>query len=148
VSGWFSQLSGGQVTTVKVVLTSVLVVLAVYQLCLAAVFYRKVKIPFLAGRVAALTHRSSGDVICVVVILIGLLCVSGYEITDALEHRGTRVAAHVLVSSLLVVVLAVKVMVVRFGGNRLSRVLPYLGSSVLLLLVGSWATSSLFFLGG
>jgi hypothetical protein len=77
VSGWFSQLSGGQVTTVKVVLTSVLVVLAVYQLFLAAVFYRKVKIPVLAGRVAAMTHRSSGDAICIVVVLIGLMCVSG-----------------------------------------------------------------------
>jgi uncharacterized membrane protein len=148
VSGLFSQLSGGQVTTVKVVLTSVLVVLAVYQLCLAAVFYRKVKIPILAGRVAAMTHRSSGDAICIVVVLIGLMCVSGYEIGDALEHRGARVAAHVAVSTLLVLVLAGKVMVVRFGGKRASRMLPYLGSSVLLLLVGSWATSSLFFLRG
>ena len=44
---------------------------------------------------AAITHRSSGDAICVVVVLIGLMCVSGYEVGDALEHRGLRVAAHV-----------------------------------------------------
>jgi uncharacterized membrane protein len=67
--------------------------------------------------------------------------VSGYEIGDALKHRGTRVAAHLVVSALLVLVLAVKVMVVRFGGKRASRMLPYLGSSVLLLLVGSWAAT-------
>lgn len=148
VSGFIDQLSGGQVTSVKVVLTTVLVVLAVYQLCLAAVFYKKVRVPILAGRVAAVTHRSSGDAICVVVVLIGLMCVSGYELGDALEHRGARVAAHVVVSTLLVVVLASKVLVVRFGGKRISRLLPYFGGSVLLLLFGSWATSSLFFLGG
>lgn len=148
MSQWIDQLSGGQVTSVKVVLTTVLVVLAVYQLCLAAIFYGKVRVPVLAGRVAAVTHRSSGDAICVVVVLIGLMCVSGYQIGDALEHRGTRVAAHVVVSTLLVVVLATKVMVVRFGGKRLSRVLPYFGGSVLLLFVGSWATSSMFFLRG
>lgn len=148
VSGWIDQLSGGQVTSVKVVLTTVLVVLAMYQLLLAAVFYRKIRLPVLAGRVAAMTHRSSGDAICVVVVLIGLMCVSGYELGDALEHRGTRVAAHVVVSTLLVVVLAIKVLVVRFGGKRISRLLPYFGASVFLLLVGSWATSSLFFLGG
>ena len=148
MSAWIDQLSGGQVTSVKVVLTTVLVILGVYQLCLAAVFYGKVRVPVLAGRVAAVTHRSSGDAICVVVVLIGLMCVSGYEIVDALEHRGARVAAHVVVSTLLVVVLAIKVLVVRFGGKRLSRLLPYFGAGVLALLVGSWATSSMFFLRG
>jgi Family of unknown function (DUF6529) len=148
VSGWIDQLSNGQVTSVKVVLTTVLVVLAIYQVCLAAVFYKKVKVPVLAGRVAAIAHRSSGDAICVVAALIGLMCVSGYEISHAVEHGGTRVAAHIVVSTLLVVVLAVKVATVRFGGRRASRFLPYLGGSVLLLFAGSWATSSLFFLGG
>src|SRR6202171_1421737 len=145
VSAWINQLSGGQVTWVKIVLTSVLVVLAIYQLSLAAVFYGKVRVPILAGRVAAVTHRSSGDAICVVVVLIGLACLSGYQIGDALEHRGIRVAAHVVVT-LLLAVLAVKVMIVRFGGRRASQLLPYFGGSVLLLLIGSWATSSLFFL--
>lgn len=135
-------------TSVKVLLTTVLVVLAVYQLFLAAVFYKKVRLPVLAGRVAAVTHRSSGDAICVVVVLIGLMCVSGYEIRDALEHRGTRVALHVVVSTLLVVVLASKVLVVRFGGKRISRRLPYFGVAVATLLAGSWATSSMFFLRG
>jgi len=59
VSGFIDQLSGGQVTSVKVVLTTVLVVLAVYQLCLAAVFYKKGRVPVLAGRVAARTRTVS-----------------------------------------------------------------------------------------
>ena len=46
----------------------------------------------------------------------------------------------------LVVVVSAKIIVLRFGRTRASRFLPYIGSSVFLLLLGSWATSSLFFL--
>jgi hypothetical protein len=148
MTDWIGQLSGGQVTSVKIVLTSVLAVLAIYQVCLASVFYGKVRVPFLAGRVAAITHRSSGDAIFVVIVLIGLMCVSGYEVRDAIEHRGARVAAHVVISTLLVVVLSAKIVVLRFGRTQASRFLPYIGSSVFLLLLGSWATSSLFFFRG
>jgi hypothetical protein len=146
VTDWIGQLSGGQVTSVKVVLTSVLAVLAIYQVCLASIFYGKLRVPFLSGRVAAITHRSSGDAIFVVMVLIGLMCVGGYEVRDAIEHRGVRVAAHVVISTLLVVVLSSKVIVLRFGRTRASRLLPYFGGSILLLFLGSWATSSLFFL--
>jgi Family of unknown function (DUF6529) len=145
VTGWIGQLSGGQVTFVKAVLTSVLLVLAVYQVCLASIFYGKLRLPILNRSVAAATHRASGDAIVVVAVLIGLMCVSGYGLGDALEHRGMRVTAHAVVSTLLVVVLTVKILVLRFGRHRASRLLPYLGTGVLLLFVGSWATSSLFF---
>jgi len=45
------------------------------------------------------------------------------------------------------VLLAVKVVVVRWGGARLGRLLPLIGSGLLALLV-VWATSALIVLGG
>jgi uncharacterized membrane protein len=50
--------------------------------------------------------------------------------------------------TLVKVVVSIKILVVCFGGDRASPLLPYLGISVLLLFVGSWATTSLFFLRG
>jgi hypothetical protein len=141
------QLSGGHTTVVKIVLASVLVVLALYQVTLAVVFYGKLRLPFLSPDVAALTHRATGDALVVVAVLVALTCVTGYEVADAAERGGARVLGHSIIGSLLLVALLVKVLVVNVGGPRLSRLLPYLGVSVALLLAATWSTSALYFLG-
>ena len=127
-------LTRGNVAEVKVVLASVALALAVYQLALIAVGYGKVRPPFLAARPASAAHRAVGDTIALVLLCTGVMCVSVYGFDD-------EAAAHAVAGSALLVVLAVKVSVVRrdFG---LGRFLPLLGITVFLLLCVTWASSA------
>ncbi len=59
------------------VLASVVLALAAYQLVLIAVGYGKVRPSFLAPRAASAAHRASGDAIVVVLVCVAVMCV-GY----------------------------------------------------------------------
>ena len=132
------ELTRGNVTEVKVVLATVVLALAVYQLVLAAVAYGWLRLPFLEAGTASWTHRASGDAIVVLTILVAVACLSYY----GFEEGG----AHAVFGTVLLGVLALKVFVVRVGG-RLSRLLPLLGVSVLALFGLTWWTSAGDFLG-
>jgi Family of unknown function (DUF6529) len=67
-------LTRGNVTEVKVLLASVALALAGYQLFLIAVGYGKLRLPFLSPRPAARTHRAAGDSIVVVLLVVGAMC--------------------------------------------------------------------------
>ena len=131
-------LTRGNVTEVKVVLASVVLGLAVYQILLAAVAYGWIRLRILERGSAAWTHRASGDTILVLTVVIAIMCI-GYS---GFEDGG----AHSVVATILLGVFATKVLVVRFGG-RLSRVLPLLGVSLLILFGITWLTSAGDFLG-
>jgi hypothetical protein len=75
-------LTRGNVTEVKVILASVVLALAVYQLVLIAVGYGKVQPPFLAPRAASLAHRASGDAIAVVLVVVAAMCISYLGLED------------------------------------------------------------------
>ena len=123
----------GNVAEVKVVLASVILALAVYQLVLIAVAYGKLRPRFLAGRAASLAHRASGDAIVVLLIVVGIMCLSiGFE-DDA--------AVHAIASAILTVVLALKILVIR-RWHAAGRFLPPLGITVFLLLAVAWITSA------
>ena len=129
------------VTEVKVVLASVALALAVYQLVLIAVGYGKVRPPFLGARVASFTHRASGDVILVLVVVVALACLARFGLEG--EHGGL----HRFTGFALLVVLALKVAVIR-RWHGLGRFLPLLGASVFVLLAVTWLTSAGHFLAG
>ncbi len=131
-------LTRGNVTEVKVVLASVILALAAYQLLLAAVAYGRLRLPFLAAATASWTHRASGDAIVVLTVLVATACISFY----GFEEGG----AHAVFGCVLLGAIALKVLVVRVGG-RLSRLLPLLGVSVLALFGLTWLTSAGDFLG-
>jgi Family of unknown function (DUF6529) len=128
----------GNVTEVKVMLASVVLALALYQVLLAAVAYGRIRLPFLAAASASWTHRFSGDAIVVITVIVATMCI-GYS---GFAEGG----AHAVVATVLLGVLATKVFVVRVGG-RLGRLLPVLGVSVLLLFGITWLTSAGDFLG-
>jgi len=128
----------GNVTEVKVVLASVILALAVYQLLLAAVAYGWLRLPFLEAATASWTHRASGDAIVVLTILVATACLSYY----GFEEGG----AHAVFGSILLGVLALKVLVVRIGGAP-ARLLPLLGASLLVLFGLTWLSSAGDFLG-
>ena len=108
----------GNVPQVKTVLTSVVAGLAVYQLAMMAVGYGKVKVPFLKPRAAAFAHRSVGDAIFPLTVLVGWMCWAYFGVEDGIEHaadgESTRAALHVIAGTLLLAVLVFKIIVVRW----------------------------------
>jgi hypothetical protein len=124
-------LTRGNPTEVKVVLASVALALAVYQLATIAVVYGKLRIGVLGAAPASTTHRAVGDTIALLLLCTGVMCLSIYGFEGA----------HAVFGTALLAVLAVKVSVVRrdFG---LGRFLPVLGLAVFALLCVTWATSA------
>jgi uncharacterized protein DUF6529 len=127
----------GNPTEVKVVLASVATALAVYQLVLISVVYRKVRPSFLDAQPAALTHRASGDTIAVLLIVVSVMCLSYFGLEDG--------AFHAVTGALLMGVLLLKVIVIRWW-YAASRFLPALGITVFVLLVTTWASTAGAFL--
>ena len=127
-------LTRGNVTEVKVVLASVVLALAFYQLVLIAVVYGKLRPPLLEARPAALAHRASGDAIVVLLAVVAVMCLSYFGFDD-------DEALHAVAGTVLLAVLAFKIAVLR-RWQGLSRFLPLLGISVFLLLALTWLTSA------
>jgi hypothetical protein len=125
----------GNPTEVKVVLASVATALALYQVVLAAIGYRKLRV--IEAEPAFMTHRASGDTIAVLLIVVAIMCLSYFELEDS--------AFHAVTGFLLLVVLAVKVVVIRWWHSA-GRFLPVLGITVLALLVATWASTAGAFL--
>ncbi|HVF52083.1 MAG TPA: DUF6529 family protein [Actinomycetota bacterium] len=139
----------GNITEVKVVLTSVVLALAVYQVFLMAVGYGKLKLPFLAPRSASFTHRAVGDSIVVVALAVAFMCIGYFEISDGIEHatdgEEVRVTVHVVAAILLLMALALKIVVVRWW-HAMGRFLPAIGLSIFVLFIITWVTSAADFL--
>jgi hypothetical protein len=129
-----SDLTRGNVTEVKVVLASVVMALACYQLALIAVGYGKLRLPFLAARPASSTHRAVGNAIVVITLVVAVMCLSYFELED-------DASAHAIAAIALLIVLAFKIAVVRWL-HGLSRLLPLLGLSVWVLFGVTFGTSA------
>jgi Family of unknown function (DUF6529) len=125
----------GNPTEVKVVLASVATALAIYQIVLAAIGYRKLHI--IEAEPAFMTHRASGDTIAFLLIVVAIMCLSYFELEDS--------AFHAVTGFLLLVVLAVKVVVIRWW-HAAGRFLPALGITVFVLLAATWASTAGAFL--
>ena len=132
------EVTRGNVTEVKVVLATVILALALYQLLLAAIAYGWVRLPFLESATVSWTHRASGDAIVVLAILVAVACLSYYGFEDG--------GAHAVFGSVLLGLLAIKILAVRAGG-RLSRLLPLVGGSIFVLFGLTWLSSAGDFLG-
>jgi Family of unknown function (DUF6529) len=138
VEGLIEDLTRGNVTEVKVVLATVIVALAVYQLVLAAVSYGKVRPRFLESGPATWAHRATGDTILVLAVLVAIACISFY----GWEEGG----AHAVFGCLVLAALAAKVLAVRIAGSS-SSLLPWIGIVLFGLFVATWWTSAGDFLG-
>ncbi len=138
MEGLIEDLTRGNVTEVKVVLASVVLALAVYQMALAAVSYGKLRVPLLRAGPATWAHRASGDTIVVLTLLVAIACLSYYGFEDG--------GAHALFGTALLVVIALKVIAVRVGGSS-SPFLPWLGAALLALFAATWLSSAGDFLG-
>jgi hypothetical protein len=131
-------LTNGNVTEVKVVLATVILALAVYQLLLAAVSYGKLRLRLLESGPATWAHRASGDTILVLAVLVASACIGFY----GFEEGG----AHAVFGCLVLPALALKVLAVHIGGSS-SPLLPWLGAALFVLFTATWLTSAGDFLG-
>ena len=125
----------GNPTEVKVVLASVATALAIYQVVLAAIGYRRLRV--IEAEPAFMAHRASGDTIAVLLVVVAVMCLSYFELEDS--------AFHAVTGFLLLAVLAVKVVVIRWW-HAAGRFLPALGITVFVLLVATWASTAGAFL--
>ena len=127
----------GNPSSVKTILASVILALAVYQLLLAAIGYRK--LPVGKPGPAFFTHRASGDMLAVLIVVVALMCLAvfGFEGDYAL---------HIVAAIGSLVVLGIKIAVVRSGKG--GQLLPYLGTLLFLLLAVTWFTVVPDFLAG
>ena len=130
-------LTRGNPSSVKTVLASVVLALGVYQLLLAAIGYRK--LPIGKPGPAFFTHRASGDMLAVLIVVVALMCLAvfGFE-SDYTLHIVAAVGA--------LVTLTVKIFVVRSGKG--GQFLPYLGTLLFILLAITWFTVAPEFLAG
>ena len=107
-----------------------------------AVGYGKLRLPFLSAKAASFTHRASGDVIVLITLLVGFMCLAYFGLEDSGHHGEDDLAGlHVVASCALVGALALKVIVVRWW-HRMGRFLPLIGVSVFTLFFLTWLTSS------
>lgn len=127
-------LTRGNPTEVKVVLATVVIALAVYQLVLIAVGYGRLRPRFLQARPASRAHRAIGDALVVLIAVVAVMCLAVY----GWEDDG---GVHAVAGAVLLGVLAMKVLAVRAGG-RLGRLLPLLGAAVFALLAVTWLASA------
>jgi hypothetical protein len=137
VEDFVVNIARGNPGSVKAVLASVVLALAVYQIVLAAIGYRK--LPVIDAQPAFFTHRASGDMIAVLVVIIALMCIAvfGFENDYML---------HISAACLALIVLAIKIAVVRSGVG--SRFLPLLGVTLFALLAVTWLSVVPGFLAG
>ncbi|UJA20779.1 hypothetical protein HJD18_11545 [Thermoleophilia bacterium SCSIO 60948] len=134
-------LTGGNLTEVKVVLATIVMALAIYMIGLIAVGYGVVKLPFLAWGPATLAHRAVGTGVVLIALLVGFACIAAFGLeSDYLLHGIAGIAVFV--------VLGLKIAVIR-RWRSLNSWLPVLGLTVLALFAVVWATSAGdFLLGG
>jgi hypothetical protein len=137
----------GNVVGVKVVLTSVVSALAIYQVFLMAVGYRRLRLPFLQPAPASATHRAVGDTVVVITLLVAGMCLSYFGYDDGGHGSDLGSNVHAIPGLLLIAVLALKITVVRWW-HRMGRWLPALGTTVFVLFAITWVTSAVEFVVG
>jgi hypothetical protein len=139
-------LTRGNVEQVKVVLASVIVALAGYQVTLMAVGYGKLRLPFLKPKAASFAHRTVGDTIAALALAVAVTCVavSGFS-GDGGDD--VQAAVHAVAGSLVIIVLGLKIAVIRWL-HGWGRFLPHLGLTVFALFLLTWFTSAGDILGG
>jgi len=127
-------LTRGNVSEVKIVLATVVALLAAYQVGLMAVGYGKLRLPFLTPLPASKAHRAIGDSIVAVTLTVAILCVGYFGFED-------DSAVHILLACALLALLGFKVLVVR-RLHHLGRLLPALGIAVFLLFWATWLSAA------
>ncbi len=136
ITGFFVQVTGGNLLLWKVILATIVFALAGLQVFMAARFWGVTQTPRISSGTAERIHRVNGRVALPLAVLVALTCLAG----PAGPTTPTRVLLHSIFGTALFVVLAAKFTILRVL-RRGDRWLPYLGGTLFLLFGGLWATS-------
>lgn len=121
----------------KISLATFVAIMAVVQGLSAAVFYGWLKLPWPSADAAAFLHRWSGRVIIPAALIVTVYCVRDI----GPQSNPTRAAVHTVLGSMVFIILAAKLIILRFI-PRLGSLLPGLGLAVVAAFIGLWFTSS------
>jgi plastocyanin len=121
----------------KISLATFVGIMAIVQGLSAAVFYGWLKTPWPSADAAAFMHRWSGRIIIPAALIVTVYCVRDI----GPQTSPTRAAVHTVLGSMVFVVLAAKLIILRFI-PRLGSLLPVLGLAVMAAFIGLWFTSS------
>lgn len=122
----------------KVMLATVVLLLAATQVVTAALMYGLLRPRGLSGDGAAFVHRWSGRALLIAAALVTTYCVKDI----GPQSSPTRVAVHTALGSTVFLVVALKLVLLR-AVPRLGVLVPLLGIAAALMFVGLWATSAL-----
>lgn len=136
VIGLLNDITGGNLLLWKVIAATIVLLLAGFQVFLAARFFQASTFPRMTPERAASLHRWSGRTALVLATLVGLSCLAG----PAGAISPTRAVFHSIFGGLVFIVLAVKFWLLRIAKAG-DRFLPVIGSLVFLAFGGIWATS-------
>jgi hypothetical protein len=134
--GFFSDLTGGELLLWKVILTTIVFLIAGFEVLFAARFWGVATFPPIAGSTAARFHRVGGRVALALAVLVGFTCLVG----PAGPTTPTRALLHSIFGALLFIILAVKFTILRVR-RRGDRWLPYLGTALFLTFGAIWFTT-------
>jgi hypothetical protein len=136
VVGFLNRVTGNHLLAWKVVVASIVFLLAGAQVMLASRLWAVTTFPPVSASSAARLHRVIGRVTLTLAVLVAFSCLVG----PAGPLSPTRVALHSIFGTLLFVLLALK-----FAALKLfragERFVPFLGVSLFLTFAALWATS-------
>lgn len=135
----FDRLTQGNVTTVKTVLASAIMAVAVYQVLLMLVGFGKVRVRWLRSGSASFAHRAIGDATLLIAFFVALLCLTYFDLDDGDDQ--TRLLIHAIAGSVTLGLFVLKVIVVQWGTTS-RRFLPVVGSALFASLAVTWFTSA------
>lgn len=120
----------------KVIGASLVLLLAGFQVLLAARFWGVSGFPPVPGTLAAKLHRVNGRIAITVAITVAIVCIAG----PAGTTTPTRVLLHSIFGTLAIVIMATKFTVLRVV-RKGQRFLPYIGTGLFLAFGAIWLTS-------
>ncbi|HEY7678127.1 MAG TPA: DUF6529 family protein [Candidatus Methylomirabilis sp.] len=131
---------------VKAVLASVAFLLGVLSLLVMLEMMQKVRLFGLPYETLSLWHRRQGDAIGALFAVTAAMCVKYFVLEGEPDWGSPRVAAHMIVASLMLLLVVSKVLIVNVKGfNKGYRYIDYIGASLFTSLLVVFGTSAAWY---
>ncbi len=131
---------------VKVILASAAFLLGVLNLLVMLEMMQKITLFGLPYATLSLWHRRQGDVIAVLFFVTAAMCVKFFVLEGEPDWGAPRVAAHMIVAALMLLLVASKVLIVNVKKlNKGYRYIDSIGASLFTSLVLVFGTSALWY---
>jgi hypothetical protein len=136
IIGFLNDITGNELLLWKVIATTIVFLLAGFQVMLAARFWQVSPFPNISGGTAARMHRVIGRIALLLAVIVAISCVAG----PAGPTSPTRVLLHSIFGIAVFVVLVAKFLILKVL-KKGDKALPFVGSALFLVFAAIWATS-------